>query len=233
MPSHTISERRKNRRRGAGLGKTLKKVGKAALVTAGIGAAALAGQKAGLGKIAKQTISDVQLSRQLRGALSGFGGGLAGITTVRREKTAAEINAEVAARPRIKAEAEKRLREGGSLVSGSHKRVGSKNEVFDGSARMTSGGLKKGDLMRNKRGKVVSKRMSAAAKKRGGSVEQMAKMRAMRGKGKGKAKNRGGGLSLRLPIRGGRPTVGIIPDIRGRRGGSLLSKALTAGLIDT
>ncbi len=41
-----------------------------------------------------------------------------------------------------------------------------KSQVFKGRKVKTSGGLKKGDLTKNKRGKVVSKRQSAAAKSR-------------------------------------------------------------------
>merc|ERR1712187_469837 len=44
-----------------------------------------------------------------------------------------------------------------------------KSTVFRGSKEKTSGGLKKSDLIRNKRGKVVSKKASAAAKKRRGA----------------------------------------------------------------
>lgn len=43
--------------------------------------------------------------------------------------------------------------------------IGSKAMVFHGTAKHTSGGLFKDDLMRNKRGKIVSKRQSAAGKK--------------------------------------------------------------------
>ena len=42
----------------------------------------------------------------------------------------------------------------------------SKSSVFRGSKERTSGGLKRGDLMKNKRGKVVSKKASALAKQR-------------------------------------------------------------------
>merc|ERR1719219_1469602 len=42
---------------------------------------------------------------------------------------------------------------------------GAKARVFKGSKAATSGGLKKSDLMRNKAGKVVSKKRSAAGKK--------------------------------------------------------------------
>jgi len=43
--------------------------------------------------------------------------------------------------------------------------VGSKAQVFHGTARHTSGGLKKGDLMKTKAGRVVSKKKHAAGKK--------------------------------------------------------------------
>jgi hypothetical protein len=46
--------------------------------------------------------------------------------------------------------------------------VGKKASVFAGRKMRTTGGLKKENLMKNKRGKVVSKKASAAAKKRGG-----------------------------------------------------------------
>merc|ERR1712129_15465 len=42
-----------------------------------------------------------------------------------------------------------------------------KSSVFRGSKQKTSGGLKKSDLKKNKAGKVVSAKASAAAKKRG------------------------------------------------------------------
>ena len=43
--------------------------------------------------------------------------------------------------------------------------VGSKLQVFRGTRTRTPGGLTKQDLVKNKRGKVVSKKSSAAAKK--------------------------------------------------------------------
>jgi len=43
--------------------------------------------------------------------------------------------------------------------------TGSKAQVFHGSAKHTSGGLKKQDLMRNKRGRIVSKKQHASGKK--------------------------------------------------------------------
>jgi hypothetical protein len=44
-------------------------------------------------------------------------------------------------------------------------RVGSRAQVMHGNAKMTGGGLKKKDLKYNKQGKIVSKKMSALAKK--------------------------------------------------------------------
>ena len=44
-------------------------------------------------------------------------------------------------------------------------RVGSRAQVMHGNAKQTGGGLKKKDLKYNKQGKIVSKKMSAIAKK--------------------------------------------------------------------
>ena len=57
-------------------------------------------------------------------------------------------------------------------------RVGSKNEVWAGSAHHTSGGLTKGDLMKSANGKVVSKKQHAAG---------VRLMKAMRASGKAAA----------------------------------------------
>ena len=43
------------------------------------------------------------------------------------------------------------------------KKYGSRNEVFDGDAEKTRGGLTKEDLMLSKTGKIVSKKKSLAA----------------------------------------------------------------------
>ena len=45
------------------------------------------------------------------------------------------------------------------------KTIGSRAEVFHGTAKKTSGGLKKADLIMNKRGRIVSKKLSERAKK--------------------------------------------------------------------
>lgn len=47
--------------------------------------------------------------------------------------------------------------------------TGSKLQVFNGTAKHTSGGLKKEDLMKNKNGKVVSKKQHNAGMKTGAS----------------------------------------------------------------
>ena len=44
-----------------------------------------------------------------------------------------------------------------------------KSSVFRGTKEKTSGGLKKTDLIRNRRGKVVSRKQSTAARKRAGA----------------------------------------------------------------
>lgn len=46
-------------------------------------------------------------------------------------------------------------------VTGSKSGVGSKRQVYNGSASRTSGGLTRTDLMKNRRGKVVSRRKHA------------------------------------------------------------------------
>ena len=62
--------------------------------------------------------------------------------------------------------------------------VGSKSQVYHGNADHTSGGLKRDDLMQNKRGRIVSKKKHAlgqAAFKKNGlqpkTAEQLAAMR--------------------------------------------------------
>ena len=44
-------------------------------------------------------------------------------------------------------------------------RIGSRAQVFHGTAKQTSGGLRRSDLKKNKRGAIVSRRASARAKK--------------------------------------------------------------------
>lgn len=45
------------------------------------------------------------------------------------------------------------------------KRVGSRAEVFHGNAKQTSGGLTKKNLLKNKRGEIVSRKKHLTAKK--------------------------------------------------------------------
>jgi hypothetical protein len=54
-----------------------------------------------------------------------------------------------------------------NVVSGGAKipAVGSKAEVWHGSAKHTSGGLTKGDLMKTRKGRIVSKKKHALGKK--------------------------------------------------------------------
>ena len=54
------------------------------------------------------------------------------------------------------------------LIGGEMKKksaVGTKNEVWNGQAQHTSGGLKKSDLMKNSRGKIISKKQFEAGQR--------------------------------------------------------------------
>ena len=51
------------------------------------------------------------------------------------------------------------------MVGGKMPAVGSKAQVYHGTAHHTKGGLTRKDLMKNKRGKIVSKKQAAAGKK--------------------------------------------------------------------
>ena len=44
-------------------------------------------------------------------------------------------------------------------------RIGTRSKVMHGIAKITSGGLRKQDLLYNNKGKIVSKKMSMMAKK--------------------------------------------------------------------
>ena len=53
-----------------------------------------------------------------------------------------------------------------NMVGGGHMlSVGSKAQVYHGTAKHTAGGLTRKDLMKNKRGKIVSRKQAAAGKK--------------------------------------------------------------------
>ena len=57
----------------------------------------------------------------------------------------------------------KNRKEGENMMGGA--RVGSKAQVYHGTAHHTKGGLTRKDLIRNKRGKIVSRKQAAAGKK--------------------------------------------------------------------
>ena len=52
-----------------------------------------------------------------------------------------------------------------SMVGGKMITVGSKSQVFHGTAKHTSGGLTKKDLMKTRKGRIVSKKKHAAGLK--------------------------------------------------------------------
>ena len=51
------------------------------------------------------------------------------------------------------------------MVGGGMRAVGTKAMVFHGTAKHTAGGLTRKDLVRNKRGRIVSRKQAAAGKK--------------------------------------------------------------------
>jgi hypothetical protein len=70
-----------------------------------------------------------------------------------------------------------RKQEGGAKIPA----VGSKAEVFHGSAKHTSGGLTKKDLVKTRRGRIVSRRKQAAGKK---AIQRLRKAGYVAKKGK-------------------------------------------------
>jgi hypothetical protein len=91
------------------------------------------------------------------------------------------------------------------MAGGSAKAVGSKAEVFHGTARHTSGGLYKKDLVKTKRGRIVSRRKQAAGKK---AIARLRKAGYVAKKGKftlfTKKSKRGGSDSDAEAFKGGR-----------------------------
>jgi hypothetical protein len=71
-------------------------------------------------------------------------------------------------------------------------RVGSRAQVFHGTAKQTSGGLRRSDLKKNKRGAIVSRRASARAKKE----NRLIKAGFITKKGKFGVVQRGGDISV-------------------------------------
>ena len=51
------------------------------------------------------------------------------------------------------------------MVGGGMRAVGTKAMVFHGTAKHTAGGLTRKDLVRNKRGRIVSRKQAAAGKR--------------------------------------------------------------------
>lgn len=67
-------------------------------------------------------------------------------------------------------------------ASGHHvKALGTKAEVFHGTAKHTSGGLVKSDLVKTKRGRIVSRRKQAAGRK---AIKNLRKLGYIAKKGK-------------------------------------------------
>lgn len=84
-----------------------------------------------------------------------------------------------------------RKQEGGAHI----KAVGTKAEVFHGTAKHTSGGLHKKDLVKTKRGRIVSRRKQAAGRK---AIKNLRKMGYIAKKGQFKLftkKSKRGGFS--------------------------------------
>ena len=90
-----------------------------------------------------------------------------------------------------KANRKNNVQMGGAKV----KAVGTKVEVFHGTAKHTSGGLHKKDLVKTKRGRIVSRRKQAAGKK---AILRLRKMGYVAKKGQFKLfskKSKRGGFS--------------------------------------
>ena len=84
-------------------------------------------------------------------------------------------------------------------MSDHKKTVGTKAEVFHGTAKHTSGGLHKKDLMRNK-GRIVSRKKHAAGKK---AIKHLFKLGYKPTKGKFTAMRKGMRTTRRKGMRGG------------------------------
>ena len=88
-----------------------------------------------------------------------------------------------------------KMQEGGKKVPA----VGTKAQVFHGTAKHTSGGLMKKDLMKTKKGRIVSKKKYAAGKR---AIKTLRKMGYVAKKGKftlfkkGKTMKKGGSAAM-------------------------------------
>jgi len=83
---------------------------------------------------------------------------------------------------------------------GKMRTIGSKAEVFHGTARHTSGGLHKKDLMKTGKGRIVSRKKHAAGKK---AIQRLFKAGYKPTKGTFTAMRKGAARSTRRRIRGG------------------------------
>jgi hypothetical protein len=83
---------------------------------------------------------------------------------------------------------------------GKMRTIGSKAEVFHGSADHTSGGLKKKDLMKTKAGRIVSRKKHAAGKK---AIQRLFKAGYKPTKGAFTAMRKGMRTTRRKGMRGG------------------------------
>jgi hypothetical protein len=68
-----------------------------------------------------------------------------------------------------------------TLMGGAMVTVGTKAQVWHGTAKHTSGGLKKSDLMKTKKGRIVSKKKHAAGQK---AIKKLRKLGFVAKKGK-------------------------------------------------
>jgi len=94
---------------------------------------------------------------RMNGNLAGYG-----------KKLPANIKKFIHMNPTATLNVLKHLKKGkgsGLHLAGHGRKIGSKNEVWSGTATKTSGGLTKSDLMKNKKGKVVSKKRHALGKR--------------------------------------------------------------------
>jgi hypothetical protein len=109
--------------------------------------------------------------------------------------------------------------------------VGSRAQVWHGTAKHTSGGLEKHQLMMNKNGRIVSRKKHASAKKdkrllKAGYGTQKGKFGFVRLNGTRKTR-RGGGMTPLTPA--SLSSMGSSGDVQGTNSSSLASTAGQAG----
>jgi ABC-type transport system substrate-binding protein len=86
---------------------------------------------------------------------------------------------------------------------GKMRTIGSKAEVFHGTAKHTSGGLTKAHLMKTSKGRIVSRKKHAAGKK---AIQRLFKAGYKPTKGTFTAMRKGVRTTRRKGMRGGNPT---------------------------